>query len=595
MTDTPKGPPKADWPSRPLAFLALIFILLGGLGLLGYNAAFPLKVPVKVSELTPESGGLLTGDFSRSWPLKINKRALDGIAVTLPDGRALQRATGREALIFESSQPGFYVARPEITFRLDDTSLANPDANLTVTLPTQTRDILFHLPFGLATALFLASWLGSGLRASLKAPQRRSLVILAGCLAVTSAGLFGMLFAEGPALWASFLSLALAPSVAATTLLQAEAAITGNPSRSKEAIVRLAVVLGSVLGSCILFEAYLVWNGSNLGDQASSSREAEGEWFGLPEHIVRLAESRSEVLTLPDAWRRRPKTVEGASSAFTWHGALHIRDEIGFRRTNGPFPTKDPGTLRILVVGDSLTYGVGIEEEWTFSRLLERSLGESHRVEVINLGRSGHQSEDILGVLHRFMPRLDPDLVIYAACLNDFLPSGQSVYAAYSFPLPDEWKDYLLERTHLARLLHDGYNALLLALDLKADFYDDILAGEKNYRERYARDVVAMSRLVKSEGLPPAIGIVFDQSPGGDPRAWDLVEIAEGALAAADFDLVSVLSWRERFKDRIFTVSRWEGHPNELAHSILANELHDHITGHGHLQGYRRAAAKHQD
>jgi hypothetical protein len=105
----------------------------------------------------------------------------------------------------------------------------------------------------------------------------------------------------------------------------------------------------------------------------------------------------------------------------------------------------------------------------------------SRRVEVINRDHNGFQSEDILGVLRQFLPVLDPDLVVYAVCLNDFLPSGQGQYAAYAFPFPADWKKYFLERTHLARLFDDAYQSLLLALDLRWDFFDDILAGEEIY------------------------------------------------------------------------------------------------------------------
>ena len=75
-----------------------------------------------------------------------------------------------------------------------------------------------------------------------------------------------------------------------------------------------------------------------------------------------------------------------------------------------------------MVVGDSLTYGAGIEIEDTFVALLNRWLSPDYRVEVLNLGLAGGQSEDILKVIKKFQAPLSPDLIIYAVCLNDFLP-----------------------------------------------------------------------------------------------------------------------------------------------------------------------------
>jgi hypothetical protein len=83
---------------------------------------------------------------------------------------------------------------------------------------------------------------------------------------------------------------------------------------------------------------------------------------------------------------------------------------------------------------------------------------------------------------------------------------------------------------------------------------------------------------------------VFNQFPGGDPRAWDLIETAERALDDAGFDLISVMSWRERFKDQIFPVSRWEAHPNELANSLIAEHLYERLLEHGALEVYRKAS-----
>ena len=587
MTEAAEMQPKAGRAFGRLRLAAVVFALLGALGLAGYNAALPYEMKVTVSELTREDDGSLAGDFSLPWPLKINKTAVADIRVTLPGGSELKQYESGADFYNDGDKPGFFVNRPMIVLRLGPAAQATSDTVLSVTLPAKTRDILYHLPFGLAAFLFLASWLGPGLRASLAAPKPRVLAVAGGAVALALGGFFGLAIAEGVAVWLALLALLLGPVIAATLLLQAETEASGRRSPAREPLIKLALLLGTVLGCCILFEAYLAWDGARAQEEPSSSAEATNDWFLLPDEVARRAAKRSEVLTLPDAWRRREETVGGATSAYTWHGALHVHDKWGFRRLDGPFPAKDPDRLRVMVVGDSLTYGYGIEDRWTYSKLLERSLQDSHRLEVANLGRSGYQSEDMVWVLRKFLPQLDPDLVIYAVCLNDFLPSGQGQYAAYPFPLPEDWKLYLSKRTNLARLFEDAYQSLLLALDLQSDFFDDILAGKADYQARFARDVAAMNDFVRGEGLPPIIGMVFHQSPGGDPRAWELIEVAERALADADFDLISVMSWRERFKGQAFPVSRWEGHPNELAHSLVAQSLNERLLRHPRLEGYR--------
>ncbi len=74
-----------------------------------------------------------------------------------------------------------------------------------------------------------------------------------------------------------------------------------------------------------------------------------------------------------------------------------------------------------------MTYGNGIAEDWTYSRLLGRALQASYDAEVISLGRSGYQSGDILNVTETFISQVFPDLLVYAVSLNDFLPSEQRI------------------------------------------------------------------------------------------------------------------------------------------------------------------------
>jgi hypothetical protein len=576
--------PTPDRIWKQLRVLTVFFALLGALGLAGTQASFPQSTTVAVSDLRRDWDGLLVGDFERPWPFKINKSALDQITVALPDGTELGRSPTRQALAVADSGSGFAVNRPEIVFRLDDATRASPEALLSVTLPVKTRDILYQLPLGIAAILFLMTW--GGLRPTLRALWWRPAAAAGALLGIALAGFLGLRVASGAFVWLALLALLTGPLIAAAVALQARARAMETRSRARDALVSVALVVSTVLGTCVLFEAWLGLQSADL-DRAAQASMAQEDWFQLPAEVVQVANSREEVLTLPDAWRRKEQTIEDASAAYTWHGALHVYDQWGFRRLNGPFPPKDPATLRTMVVGDSLTYGEGLAEEWTYSRILERSLQRSHRVEVINLGRNGFQSQDILWVLQNFLPRLHPDLVVYVVCLNDFLPSGEKQDPGYAFPLPIDWKTYLFERTSLAWLANDAYQGLLLALDVQRDFYDQILAGGEAYQRRFARDVAAMNQFVREAGLPPMIGIVFHQWPGGDPRGWDLVEVAEQALADAGFDLISVMSWRERFEDRILRVSRWEAHPNELAHSLIAKHLHERLLGHEKLGGYR--------
>ena len=208
--------PTPDRASKRLRWLALLFALLGGLGLAGHLASYPYRATVPISELARDADGFLAGDFERPWPFKINKDALDQIAVVLPDGTALDRVTSRAALAVVTS--GFLVNRPEIVFRLAGVTPRQGET-ITVVLPVKTRDILYQLPLGIAAVLLLASWPGLRSRATIRALWWRPLALAVASLGIALVGLLGLYVARGPAVWLAILVLFIGPLIAAAILL----------------------------------------------------------------------------------------------------------------------------------------------------------------------------------------------------------------------------------------------------------------------------------------------------------------------------------------------------------------------------------------
>jgi lysophospholipase L1-like esterase len=77
----------------------------------------------------------------------------------------------------------------------------------------------------------------------------------------------------------------------------------------------------------------------------------------------------------------------------------------------------DPDRPLVLVLGDSVTYGKGVEREARFSQILQQRLPAGH--DVYNLGVQGCSSRCMAMILDRFL-FLDPRLVVLQASMNDF-------------------------------------------------------------------------------------------------------------------------------------------------------------------------------
>jgi len=91
----------------------------------------------------------------------------------------------------------------------------------------------------------------------------------------------------------------------------------------------------------------------------------------------------------------------------------------GVRDDEVPIPKPD-GTLRILVLGDSVAYGRAVAKNKTFPNRLEGLLRERFRsVEVINAGVSGYTAYNELQYYLTKGREFEPDIVIVAFCMND--------------------------------------------------------------------------------------------------------------------------------------------------------------------------------
>src|SRR5437868_5120533 len=128
-------------------------------------------------------------------------------------------------------------------------------------------------------------------------------------------------------------------------------------------IANALLVLGSVIFVFLGLESYL-WIDSLAAPPPKieqkiaipAAPKLSTEEDSIPAELIAFTEARKRVTTMPDEWKMREIEVPGAAHAYSWQGVVHVVDENGFRRTT-PFPPKDPNVFRVMVLGDSLTYG----------------------------------------------------------------------------------------------------------------------------------------------------------------------------------------------------------------------------------------------
>lgn len=87
------------------------------------------------------------------------------------------------------------------------------------------------------------------------------------------------------------------------------------------------------------------------------------------------------------------------------------------------YSPKNPGTYRILLLGDSYAFGFGVKENETFGAYLEQCLSHktNNKVEVLNAGVPGYGTVDQLNFLKLCGEEIKPDMIIVQfLSVNDF-------------------------------------------------------------------------------------------------------------------------------------------------------------------------------
>lgn len=150
----------------------------------------------------------------------------------------------------------------------------------------------------------------------------------------------------------------------------------------------------------------------------------------LAETVVRLAHLAPEVVLVQEGrFRLSPNPAigyepvpdfdfEGKTDSF--HDYVGTSNPLGFRDREHA-AKKEPGTFRILLLGDSVAAGQGVRlAENAFPALVEEQLVEAGLpIELLNFAVTGYNTQQEVWTLHDKGLVFDPDLVLVSYCLND--------------------------------------------------------------------------------------------------------------------------------------------------------------------------------
>ena len=249
-------------------------------------------------------------------------------------------------------------------------------------------------------------------------------------------------------------------------------------------------------------------------------------------------------------------------------------NERGLR--DRPILPKGENEYRVLALGDSVTFGWGVDQDKTFAARLESLLqGRLHRpVRVINSGVGGYNTVQEVTYFKQEGITLQPDLVMLTYVQNDieverrpFDPWAQS--SPWGKPFPDLLKT-MVGKLWLYRLVYHTYNHALPKLQA-ASAQSSPQKG-KGWRESMS----ALGELVAvcEERKIPLI-LFFRRS---NPRENELLfeDVVRHAPGAPVKDMGQ---WYKGLDESSLVNSKVDGHPNAEGHLVMAEHMAEDIIG----------------
>ena len=355
--------------------------------------------------------------------------------------------------------------------------------------------------------------------------------------------------------------------------------------RRREALLRLALVAGSVAAAALVGEAAV-----RLSGYESERALAPGELYGARERLF-LDCYPSNPRGYFDIDLRRPEVREGyeargvkgvAAVAARAPFAVEFRYNTLFFRERELAP-KAPGVTRVVLLGDSFTEGQGVKEPDTAARRLEALLNSSgrRRWEVLNCARRGADFPSLYKMFEKVLP-YEPDVLVHAMVLND------AERPAELEARRGQLDDWILDRrrlagdgaaprglfsSRLAEFVADRVQTWRISRDTTRWYLDLYRAPNEQGWARTQEAMREMDRRLRERGGRMMIA------------SWPLlVDLDAYPFAAADETIarfcsgagIPRLDLRHALRGRP-AESLWvhpvDHHPNEIAHRLAAEAL----------------------
>lgn len=248
------------------------------------------------------------------------------------------------------------------------------------------------------------------------------------------------------------------------------------------------------------------------------------------------------------------------------------------RAPEPPHGAKRPGVTRIVIQGDSVTWGQGVENWYDLypMGLLERLNKDGERYEMAVFARVGREITHHLAGLQSYPDDLSPDVLVYQWYVNDIEVEKDDRPSSEGAPWR-RWPGHYWARTHSYLYFFVDDRLRLL-----------VPGGDRSYPEYIATEYAPGTRgwTLFTEQFDRWAALAHARSPrvivmlyptllanGGDPMPDIRAQV--GAVARGHgFEVLDLTPHLQGFNTH---ASIFDSHPNGAAHQAIAAALYQQI------------------
>lgn len=231
--------------------------------------------------------------------------------------------------------------------------------------------------------------------------------------------------------------------------------------------------------------------------------------------------------------------------------------------------TKPAGTYRILMLGDSTTFGWGVPADATVAKILEQRLNAANlgrSFEVLNAGVGNYGTvQEVTYYLQRGRA-FHPDLVILEYFIND------------AEPVPRETKSFLRDRSYLAAFVVSRADGILRVAGARPDwraYYRSLYEATRPGWLDAQRALADLAHTTKEDGAGVLVALLpeLHQIRGEYPFAREHALVREAARTQGLPTLELIEALRNHGPESSLWVTPVDTHPNRKANELIAAQL----------------------